>query len=104
MSSEIPKTMKAVFLEQHGKPTIVKEIPVPEIKDNELLIKVEAAPINPSDYMFTLGLYAASKHAPTVPGFEGSGIVVAANGDREKTLLGKKVAFSTMDQSSGSFG
>lgn len=83
MSAQIPKTMKAAYLEEHGKPTIVKEIPVPELLDNEVLIKVEVAPVNPSDFMFLLGMYATSKHAPTVPGFEGAGTVVDAKGKKK---------------------
>lgn len=71
-----PSYMKTVFLQEFGKPTMVKEIPVPEIKEGELLIKVEAAPINPSDYMYTLGLYPIHKKAPTVPGLEGAGTVI----------------------------
>lgn len=80
MSTDIPKTMKAVYLEEHGKPTIVKEIPVPELLENEILVKVEVSPVNPSDFMFLLGIYDIAKHAPTVPGFEGAGIVIDAKG------------------------
>lgn len=96
--------MKAVFLEMFGKPTIVKQIPVPVLKQNELLVKVEAAPVNPSDLAFLEGQYATSKLAPTVPGFEGAGTVVDAIGELEKNYIGKKVAFSTTDESSGSYG
>lgn len=41
-----------------------------------MLIKVEAAPVNPSDLLFIQGTYPAGKKAPCVPGLEGSGIVV----------------------------
>jgi NADPH:quinone reductase-like Zn-dependent oxidoreductase len=44
--------MKCVYLEEFGKPTVTKTTDVPKLKDGELLIKVHAAPINPSDVIF----------------------------------------------------
>ena len=46
--------------------------------ENEVLIKVEAAPINPSDVGFIHGFYPAGKVAPVSPGLEGTGTVVKA--------------------------
>lgn len=30
--------MKALILEEFGKPLVLKEVPIPEIKENEVLI------------------------------------------------------------------
>lgn len=61
-------------------------------------MKVVSAPINPSDLTFLYGYYPTSKKAPTVPGFEGAGIVVAAKGELESTFIGKKVGFYCTDE------
>ena len=44
-----PEIMKAVFLEKPGGPLIVKEVLVPHPGPNEVLVKIAASPINPSD-------------------------------------------------------
>lgn len=71
----------------------VKEVEVPVPKSGEVLVKVLAAPINPSDQLFVKGLYPAGKSPPCIAGFEGSGEVVETGGGWiAKRLLGKKVA------------
>lgn len=62
-----------------------------------------AAPINPSDIIFIhTGAYD-HKQIPSVPGFEGSGVVVANGGGiMGWGLVNKKVAFSPVP-SSGSY-
>lgn len=49
MSSAIPKTQTAVQIEEYGGPEIVrvkKDVPVPEVKPTELLVKNEYAGVN----------------------------------------------------------
>ena len=47
-----PRTMHAVLIRRFGGPEVVElaEIPVPQPKPGELLLKVEAASLNPVDY------------------------------------------------------
>lgn len=59
----------------------VREQPTPEPTGDEVLIKVKAAPCNPSDIAFMRGGYEIRKPVPTVMGFECTGIVVAAGAD-----------------------
>jgi len=67
-----------------------------------VLIKVESAPINPSDLGFLRGSYSSGKKLPTTPGFEGSGTVVLNGGGiMGWALVGKKVAVAA---SGGEFG
>lgn len=57
-----------------------------------------AAPINPSDLGFIRGSYGFQKAFPVVPGFEGSGTVVAAGpGLLPYLWLGKRVACSAVN-------
>jgi NADPH:quinone reductase-like Zn-dependent oxidoreductase len=62
------------------------------------LIKVDYAPVNPSDMAMIAGVYDREKlfkiSYPTVPGWEGSGTVVANGGGYSGwKILGKRVAF-----------
>jgi hypothetical protein len=56
----------------------VVEMPTPRPGPGEVLVRVFASPINPSDLMFIQGLYGFQKPLPAIPGFEGSGTVVQA--------------------------
>ncbi len=89
-------SMEAVQLERDGGPLVVRRIPVPRPGRGEVLIRLAAAPINPSDLGFLAGSYGAQRPLPVVPGFEGSGTVVAAGtGLRPRLLVGRRVAFAS---------
>ena len=61
--------MKAVILEA-PKQFKVKQIPIPKPAPGQVLIKVMAAPINPSDTIFMEnGQYSDSKKVPCTLGF-----------------------------------
>jgi len=93
--------MRAVQLRAYdGKPESigVVEMPTPVPARGEVLIRVHASPINPSDLHFVRGEYGFKKPLPTVPGFEGSGTVVAAGGGLlAKWLKGRRVAFAVAE-------
>ena len=46
----IPKTMKA-YVTREGHKAAVQEVPVPTIDDDEVLVKVIAVALNPTDWM-----------------------------------------------------
>jgi NADPH:quinone reductase-like Zn-dependent oxidoreductase len=67
--------------------------PVPVPGPGQVLIRVLASPVNPSDVMFCRGLYGIDRTLPTTPGFEGCGVVVAGGGGwLARRLVGKRVA------------
>ena len=80
--------MKALYIQQHGDISDLKvsEVPVPSIKPGEVLVKVEAAGINPSDLGSVQGRFP---HAvlPRIVGRDFAGIVVEGPAE----LVGKKV-------------
>ena len=85
--------MQAVLLEKDGGPLTVGQIPVPQPGPGQVLVRMAASPINPSDLGFLKGGYGVQKSFPVVPGFEGSGTVVAAGpGLLPRMWLGKRVA------------
>lgn len=102
----IPEQMTAVVLDAYDGADALRvvHLPVPRPGPNELLVKVAATPINPSDLMFLQGRYGFTKPTPVVPGFEGSGTVVAVGsrtGLMGRYLAGKRVACVTQQTGDG---
>lgn len=87
--------MRAVQFQIPGEPSSVLRLqtidqPVP--KHGEVLVRMLASPVNPSDLMFIRGHYTIPPQCPAVPGFEGVGIVEASGGGLRGTLFrGKRV-------------
>ncbi|KAF2083377.1 NAD(P)-binding protein [Saccharata proteae CBS 121410] len=78
-SSNLPKTMKGVIIEKTGGPEVLKyrtDLPVPQPKDGEVLVKNEFIGINYIDTYFRTGLYPAPSFPYTL-GREASGTIVA---------------------------
>ncbi|MFY0687182.1 MAG: zinc-binding dehydrogenase [Cyclobacteriaceae bacterium] len=90
---DLPSIMKAVQLVEFDQPLQLIETAVPTPGKGEVLVKMDSAPVNPSDWSYLKGIYSAPKKPPVIPGFEGSGTVVASGSDfMSKRLLGKKVS------------
>ena len=106
-SETIPATMRAIELrsfERTPESIVATEKPVPRPGKGQVLIKIAAAPINPSDLVFLRGLYGAKKSLPVVPGLEGSGVVVAAGGGLQaRWLLGRRVACAAPPSGDGTW-
>jgi NADPH:quinone reductase-like Zn-dependent oxidoreductase len=104
--STLPATMRAVQLKDYeGKPgsLTVAEVPVPRPGPGEVLVRVAASPVNPSDLMFITGNYGFKKQLPATPGFEGSGTVVETGGGMmARFMKGRRVACAAADPKSTS--
>jgi NADPH2:quinone reductase len=104
VSNSSPSIMKAVFLSRPGGPLIVKDVGVPAPGPGEVLIKIAAAPINPSDIAMLKNAYAENDLATFIPGLEGSGTVVAAGkGLLPRLWTGRRVSCSAKHITSGSW-
>lgn len=69
------------------------EKPVAALKPGQVLVKILAAPVNPSDLVYLMGKYGIPPTDGAFAGFEASGIVVDANAGLYGTWLkGKRVA------------
>src|SRR5437870_3142135 len=88
--------MKAVVFDHCGRPQDVlhvKDLPKPTPARGEVLVRMIASPINPSDLMFIQGVYGLKPNLPATPGFEGVGVVEASGGGLLGRLRqGKRVA------------
>src|SRR5437899_618669 len=102
--ASLPETMRAVQLRDYeGKPTSISvaEVPVPRPRPGEVLVKVFASPVNPSDLAFISGNYGFKKPLPAIPGFEGSGTAVATgSGLMARFMKGWPVACAAADAKS----
>ena len=84
LPSTIPKEMKRLIVTSPGNGTLedckieIETVPTPTPTYGQVLIKVVAAPVNPSDYR---SWYKSRPTAYPMPiGSEGSGIVIATGG------------------------
>jgi NADPH2:quinone reductase len=68
------------------------ELPVPQPKANEAVVKLAAAGVNFIDVYFREGRYKAP--LPLVPGAEGAGAVTAVGGDVKSVKVGDRVGWS----------
>jgi len=87
--------MRALALDMYGSPPSLRlaSLPEPVPGGGEVLVRIAAASVNPSDLAFLRGRYGVRKRLPVVPGFEGSGVVVATGAGAE-SLRGARVALA----------
>lgn len=78
------------------------EKPVPTPQKGQVLVKILASPVNPSDLVYLRGQYGLPPQANAYAGFEGCGLVIKANaGLYGKWLVGKRVALSAQPGQDG---
>ena len=94
--------MRTIQLEKTGNPAEVlkvEEKPKPQPAAGEILVKVIAAPINPSDISVVQGRYGIQPKVPSGAGFEGVGTIEAVGTD-VRLPVGSRVSFTSI----GSWG
>jgi putative PIG3 family NAD(P)H quinone oxidoreductase len=97
MTTNVPEKMKVIEINKPGGPEVlvVAERPVPELKSNEVLIKVQGAGVNGPDIVQRKGLYPPPEGASDLPGVEVAGEVVSAGSDVERWKIGDRVCALT---------
>ena len=105
MKHTIPSTMHAVQLDEPNGKLTLREIPVPRPQAGQVLIRMAASPINPSDLGALSGVsYSGKRKYPFTPGIEGSGTVIEAGGGLMPHLLnGRRVACSALMSGDGTW-
>lgn len=106
---QLPTTQHAVLIREFGEPDVMRYqdgVAIPDLTDNQVLIKVAYAGINPVDYKTRQGKgWGAdaiqknkfAKDEPAILGFDVAGTVVKTNSN--KFALGDKVAALSFDGS-----
>ena len=75
--------MRTVVFEQTGRPEDVlhiRDVAQPTPRWGEVLVRMIASPVNPSDLAYIGGGYGLLPTFPATPGFEGVGVVEANGG------------------------
>jgi NADPH:quinone reductase-like Zn-dependent oxidoreductase len=97
--------MKAVVIHEYGGPEVLKyeDIPRPEPKGDQLLIRVMAAGVNPVDGMIRSGMFTNEKRAfPIILGGDIAGVIEKVGSKITKFKAGDPVfAYISLDDSGG---
>ncbi|XP_062159201.1 2-methylene-furan-3-one reductase-like [Alnus glutinosa] len=93
--SSIPSEMKAWVYGEYGGVDVLKldsKVSVPEVKEDQVLIKVFAAALNPVDFKRRQGKFKATDSPlPTVPGYDVAGVVVKVGSQVKDLKVGDEV-------------
>jgi NADPH:quinone reductase-like Zn-dependent oxidoreductase len=69
--------MKALILEKHNEPLVLREIPLPLVAEGQVLVQIVASAVNPLDVKIRAGKSGyAGQQPPAVLGLDMAGIVV----------------------------
>ena len=87
--------MKALTFSSFGKPDVLKYIEVdePVLKQDEILVEMKAIGLNYADMMRRSGVYSLKGNAPYINGYEGAGIVVDNNHNKD-FKIGDRIGFA----------
>lgn len=85
---------KCLKYNEFGNPQEVLRVEYKDIqpsKEDEVLVRMVARPINPSDLIPIRGAYSHRISLPNIPGYEGVGIVENVGSSVSESLIGKRV-------------
>jgi NADPH:quinone reductase-like Zn-dependent oxidoreductase len=102
-ASATSAVMKGIVVHQYGGPEVLKldQAPRPEPKEDQVLIRVMAAGVNPVDAYIRSGKYGTGK-LPYIPGMDVAGVIEAAGTNAKKFKAGDPVyAFLSFQEQGG---
>lgn len=76
----IPKKCKAMVLVEYGKPDVIQEIEIPEVKYGDILVKVQLAGVCGTDVHQNIGDLSMKPPTPMIQGHETLGKIVKMDG------------------------
>src|SRR5881396_2559769 len=99
-------TMKAIVIHEYGGPEVLKyeDVSRPEPKDDQILVRVIAAGVNPVDGMIRSGMFAknGNRAFPIILGGDIAGVVEKVGSKITKFKAGDPVfAYVSLDNSGG---
>ena len=85
--------MKAVRVSEFGGPEMLKiqDVPDPKPDSGQVLVRVEAAGINPVDTYIRSGTYARKPNLPYTPGTDAGGVIEAVGANVKHFKVGDRV-------------
>ena len=99
--------MKAIHFSRYGGPEVLAygEFPDPELPPDQVLIEVHAVSVAPSDWLVRAGhlQHMFPQTFPTIPGRDGSGVVVEVGSEADFATVGDEVVFKVGHVELGSY-
>ena len=99
--------MKAIHYSRYGGPEVLEfgEFPDPDLPPDQVLIEVHAVSVAPSDWLVRAGrlTHMFPQTFPTIPGRDGSGVVVAVGANADFAAVGDEVVFKVGHVELGSY-
>ena len=88
--------MKAIRIHEYGGPEVLvyEEVPTPEPGPAQILVRVEAATVNPVDVAVREDRFPTPKAPPKTLGSDGAGVVEQVGHDVSSVKPGDEVFFS----------
>lgn len=88
--------MKAIVVREFGTEEVLKleEVKIPVPAENQILVRIKAAGVNPVDTYLRLGTYSFKPSLPYTPGKDGAGIVEAVGTKVRSFKVGDRVFLS----------
>lgn len=85
--------MKAIVINEYGEPEVMKleDVSMPEPAGTQVLVRIEAAGVNPVDTYLRTGIHAHAPKLPYTPGKDGAGTVESVGGDVTRFNAGDRV-------------
>jgi NADPH2:quinone reductase len=85
--------MKAIVVREYGPPEVmqVEDVDLPVISGSQVLVRVEAAGVNPVDTYLRTGIHAHAPRLPYTPGKDGAGVVEAVGESVTRFAVGDRV-------------
>jgi NADPH:quinone reductase-like Zn-dependent oxidoreductase len=97
--------MRAIVARQYGPPEVfeLQNLPDPQLKPGQVLLRVKAAGINFADILSRMGMYGGVPKPPFVPGLEVSGVIedVATGLPAQAASLAKGVRVAALTKFRG---
>src|SRR5689334_16086845 len=85
--------MKAIRVHAFGAPDVmtIEDIPDPQPAAGQVVVRVKAAGVNPSDTYMRSGAYTVKPPLPYTPGSDGAGIIEAVGEGVTHVAVGDRV-------------
>jgi NADPH2:quinone reductase len=85
--------MKSIIVHEYGGPDVMKleDVPTPEPGGGQVLVRIEAAGVNPVDTYLRSGTYANAPKPPYTPGKDAAGVIEKIGGGVTRFKEGDRV-------------
>lgn len=95
-------SMKAAVVREFGKPLTIEDVPIPEPKDGEILVRIAATGVCHTDLHAAQGSWPVRPTLPFIPGHEGVGHVAAVGRSVRGVKEGDRVGVPWLHTACGS--